>query len=66
MATASPDGRVWAVRKNDPDNTKFRWPAHLVELDENLDYAPSEKRKRKTEPATTDKTVRVTEPQKEN
>lgn len=61
----SPDGRVWAIRRNDPKKQKFRWPAHLVEIDPNLDYAPSS-RHRKTEPARTDKTVRVTEPQKEN
>jgi hypothetical protein len=61
----TPDGRVWAIRKNDPQKLKFRWPAHLIELDDTLDYAPSS-RPRKTEPARTDKTVRVTEPQKEN
>lgn len=68
MAT-TPDGRVWAIRTNDPSKTKFRWPAHLVELDPNLDYAPSEKnRRRVTEPAenTTTTATRVTEPNKES
>lgn len=46
------DGYVRAINKNDPDRTVHRLPRHLVELDPNLDYAPSEKsRRRVTEPA---------------
>lgn len=69
MAT-TPDGRVWAVRKSDPaPRQKFRWPAHLIELDDTLDFAPAEKKRQRVtepEPNTTPKTVRVTEPQKES
>lgn len=68
MPSKSPDGRVWAIRKSDPSpRQKFRWPAHLVELDDNLAYAPAEKRRvTEPEPNTTPKTVRVTEPKKES
>lgn len=64
----SPDGRVWAIRKSDPSpRQKFRWPAHLVEQNDDLDYAPAEKRRvREPEPNTTTKTVRATEPKKES
>lgn len=66
---ATPDDRVLVYRKDDPTKTKFRWPAHLVAMSENLQTVPSQKR-RVTEPAkspTTPKTVtRVTEPEKES
>ncbi|VXA92385.1 hypothetical protein [Citricoccus sp. K5] len=65
MPKQSPDGRVWAIRKNDATKQKFRWPAHLVELDDNLDFAPSEKNRRRVtepEPNTTPKASRVAEP----
>lgn len=68
---ATPDDRVLVYRKDDPAKTKFRWPAHLVAMSENLQVVPSQKR-RVTEPAkspttTTTKTVtRVTEPEKES
>ena len=62
------DGRVWVTNPDAADPTaKFRWPAHLVGVNNNLKLAPSQKR-RVTEPApnTTPKTVtRVTEPEKE-
>ena len=66
----TPDGRVWAIRKSDPSpRQKFRWPAHLIELDDALDFAPAEKNRRRVtepEPNTTPKASRVAEPQKES
>ena len=61
------DGRVWVTNPDAADPTaKFRWPAHLVGVNNNLKLAPSQK-KRVTEPEqnTTTRTVRVTEPEKE-
>lgn len=69
MPSKSPDGRVWAIRKSDPSpRRKFRWPAHLIEQNDNLDYAPEEKNRRRVrepEPNTTP-TVRKTDNQKES
>lgn len=62
------DGRVWVTNPDADDPTaKFRWPAHLVGVHNNLKLAPSQKQRvEEPEQNTTPKTVtRVTEPKKE-
>lgn len=49
---------IYAYKKNDPKKQKFRWPKHLVAMNNNLVAAPSQRDK-----ATSAGVVRAQEPE---